>query len=118
MKYLLPVNKTSVIAKRIGDTKETAEPCSIPGVGRQESFGIYTSGDTVDKRHASNKYCFPYLMAAYFCSSNYNSLVLLSYDPPFVSKYLKMTFNLSFVCMHTTRILFFNYTNTGTFKRL
>jgi hypothetical protein len=26
MKYLLPVNKTSLIAKRIGDIKETAEP--------------------------------------------------------------------------------------------
>ena len=52
MKYLLPVNKTSVIANRIGDTKETAEPYNIPGVARWEIFGRYTSGGTVGKRHA------------------------------------------------------------------
>ena len=42
----------------------------------------------------SNKYFFPYLMACYFCSSNYKRLVLVSCDPPFISKYFKMTFNL------------------------
>ena len=53
MKYLLPVNITSVIAKRTGGTKETAEPCSIPRVARQESFGRNrpTSGGTIGKRH-------------------------------------------------------------------
>jgi len=52
MKYILPVNKTSVIAKRLGDTKETAEPCNIPGVAKQENFGRNTSVGTVGKRHA------------------------------------------------------------------
>jgi hypothetical protein len=51
MKYLLPVNNTSVIAKRIGDTKETAEPCNIPEVARQESFERNTSEGTVGKTH-------------------------------------------------------------------
>jgi len=73
MKYLLPLNKTSVIANRIGQTKGTAEPCNIPGEARQESCGRSTSEGTVGKRHASNKHCFPYMMACYFCSSNYRS---------------------------------------------
>jgi len=51
MKCLLPVNETSVIANIIGDTKETTEPCNIPGVARQESFGRYTSGGNIGKRH-------------------------------------------------------------------
>jgi len=50
MTYLLPVNKTSVIAKRTGDTKETAQLCNIPAVAIQESFGRNTSGGTVGKR--------------------------------------------------------------------
>jgi len=91
-----------MIANRTGQTKGTAEQCNIPGVSRQESFGRCTSEG---KRQASNKYCFPYLMVCYFCSSNYKRLVLVSYDPPFVSKYFKMTFNLSLVCMQTIRIL-------------
>jgi hypothetical protein len=51
MTYLLPVKKTSVIAKRTGDTKETAESCNIPEVVRQESFRRKTSGGTAGKRH-------------------------------------------------------------------
>jgi len=67
MKYLLPLNKTSAIANRIGQTKETVEPSNISGVARQENFGRCTAEGTVIKRHAANKYCFPYLMASYFC---------------------------------------------------
>jgi len=116
MKYLLLLNKTSVVANRIGQTKGTAEPCNIPRVARQESFGRCTSEGSVIKRHAANKYCFPYFMACYFCSSIYKRLDLVSYDHHFVSKYFKITFTLTLVYTETNRILFFTYPNTGTFK--
>jgi hypothetical protein len=86
MKYLLLLNKTSVIAKRIGQTKRTAKPSNISVVSRQESFGRCTSEGTVGKRHAYNKYGFPYLMVCYFCSSNYKRLFLVRYDLPSISK--------------------------------
>ena len=89
MKYLLPVNKTSVIANKIGQTKGTAEPCNIPGVARQESFGRRTPKGTVGDRLASNKHCFPYLMASYFCSFKHKGLVLVSYDPLLLANILK-----------------------------
>jgi len=89
MKYLLPLNKTSVIANRIGQTKGTAEPCNIPGVARQGSFGRRTSEGTIGKRHASNKYGFPFLMASYFCSFNHKGLVLVRYDPVLLANILK-----------------------------
>ena len=97
MKSLLPLNETSVIANRIGQTKGTAEPCNIPGVARQGSFGRRTPKGTVGNRLALNKHCFPYLMVCYFCSFNHKGLLLVSYDPLFVSKYFKITFNPSLV---------------------
>jgi len=40
----------------------------------------------------------PYLMASYFCSSNYNRLVLLRYESPFFSKCFKTPLSASCAC--------------------
>jgi len=47
-----------MIANRIGQTKGTAEPCNIPRVAREKSFGRCTSKGTVGKRHASKNNVF------------------------------------------------------------
>ena len=52
IKYFLLVNHTPMISKTICDTNEIAEPCDIPGVARQTSFGNCTLEGTLGNRHA------------------------------------------------------------------
>jgi len=47
---------------------------------------------------------FALLNAFYFCSSNYNKLVSISYATPFFRKPLKTLFTVSLLCKYTTWI--------------
>ena len=49
----------------------------------------------------------PYLMASYFCLSNHNKLVSVSYEFPFCRKSFSTPFEFSLVCMGNARILYF-----------